>query len=152
MYTEVFRRTLEKVNGSGIRLRDLDILISELANTILNYYLYLSIRNPIEEDEDFDLFAFSAKYHISYDSITFLRDNSYKVHAVAKSIDNLKELRYESAEEFRLLQKCFIVYLGKDLVMDDVMKMREIFGIRRNLKKKNGAIMIPDLYRILNEI
>jgi hypothetical protein len=151
MYSEVFRRTVKKAKYSGIHLEDLDILKGELANTVLNYFLYLSIRELLEEDEEFDIASFIDEYSISLDCISFVRENSYKVYAVAKSIDNLKKLRHESDEEFQLLQKCLIIYLGKDLDMDEVMKMREIFGIRRNLKRENKALMIPDLYGMLLE-
>lgn len=149
MSSDVLQLTINKLISAGVHLEDLEILLPELADTICNYYLYLTLGDLVEKDESLELFEVTSNYGISFDSISFLRDNYFKIHAVVKGIENLRALRDQSQEEFRLIQKCLIVYLGRDLDWEKVMKMREHFGIRRNLKKKNRALMISGLFELL---
>ena len=119
-----------RTNMRGVHLRDLDIFKSEFADTISNYFLYLTVRDLLLEDEDFDIGSFEAKYQIPIDAFIFLKDNIHKISFATKSVDSLKKIRQASDEEFQLMQKCIIVYLGKSFEFSEVMNMREIFGIR----------------------
>ena len=86
-------------------------------------------------------------------NLTELNISDYfdKIDFFSSEIRKLESIREKSDHDFQLLQKCFLVYLVTDFTWAEVMKMNEIFGLNRNLKKKNKAIMIPNLPKILKE-
>ena len=98
-----------------------------------------------------EITSLTANYKISFESLDFLSENFSKIEIFSNEIRALESIREKSDHDFQLLQKCFLVYLGRDFSWAKVMKMNEIFGLNRNLKKKNKAIMIPNLPKILKE-
>ena len=149
-HRKLFEYAIGRMKRDKIKLTDLNIFKSELVDTIANYYLYNS-NSALYEGMESEITSLAANYKISFESLNFLSENFDKIDFFSSEIRKLESIREKSDHDFQLLQKCFLVYLRTDFTWAEVMKMNEIFGLNRNLKKKNKAIMIPNLPKILKE-
>ncbi len=148
---EILKFTVLLMKDKGILLSDLAILSKELASTLSNYFLYISLLQLAESDDEFNVSLFMNEYDISYNSLDFLKENYDKIFYIldANTIDTLKVVKEEDQNEFKLIQNCVLVYLSQEYEWKKVIKMTPLFGLRRNLKKKNKAILIDGLFSIL---
>jgi len=119
---------------------------NEFKNTVANYYLYLAL-NDLSKSGEFSIPKFVDKYNIYLKKLEFLKDNYWKIASFPDSIQKLYII--PDMKEQNLLIKANLIYYRDNYTFEEVMKMNELWGMKRALKKPNMAMLIENAFELI---
>ena len=116
--------------------------IRELRETICNYSLREVFEDLIHENKSNQIPS-----SLNWDAIDYIKENYYKMLRVPEILDT-----FSDNTDKKVWTTIFLIFLSRgDYTYDQVLKMRGLFGVRRNLSKPNQAIIINNLFENVNK-